>query len=134
MLLNGKQEGQILLLALLLFPCSGAGISLLHSKRKRNKEHCLSAWQTTAQSCSGGTAQRETTGTEDVSSPAGRPIAMQPPMLKHKDLEQLCKPVHVGRWPAETPLLYPSPSALHFICLRSNLQNIKQRHQCTGHI
>lgn len=73
MLLNGKQEGQILLLALLPFPCSGAG-TILVRKKKRNKERCLSAWQTTAQSPSGGTAQRETTGPKDVSSPAEDPL------------------------------------------------------------
>lgn len=76
MLLAGKEEGQILLFALLPFPCSRAGTFLLQ-KRKENKEHCLFVQQTTAQSRSGlGTPPRETTGVKEVS------IAVQPPVLK----------------------------------------------------
>lgn len=62
-----KQEGHILLLALLLFPCSGTRAGLLHSEKKRTKEPAVGQ----------DTAPRVKPGAGDASGPAGSPLLVQ---------------------------------------------------------
>lgn len=61
-----RQEGHILLLALLLFPCSGTRAGLLHNE-KRTKEPAAGQ----------DTAPRVKPGAGDASGPAGRPLLVQ---------------------------------------------------------
>lgn len=79
MLQNRKQEGQILLLALLSFHCSQAGTVLLHRKGNKNKE-CGEQLLRAAQPVP---FKEKPQG----KGRAGKPIAMQPPLLKPKVLE-----------------------------------------------
>lgn len=110
-----KQKGQILLLALLPFHYSGAGTVLLH-KRKRNKEHCLSVQQATAQ----GELPGEKPPGQRMHRPRWKTCCHAASCAQTQDLEPLWQQVRAGRCSSSTISLLPC------ICFRNHLLKTKQ--------